>query len=120
MWRFTVRRLIGNLLVRIHHYLIRTIEKRLTARDLEELRVRQQSAQFLTELCFFIENQDRLVAEHRGKYLVLAGRSVMGAYSTPLEAFNAATKSHPIGTFMIQLAEPGRSAYSIEMLSHPK
>ncbi len=65
------------------------------------------------ELDFFIQNQGRLVAEHRGKVLVIAGQQVMGAYTSPTEALREGAKRYPVGEFLIQPCEPGPQAYTV-------
>jgi hypothetical protein len=70
------------------------------------------------ELQFFIANQDRLVANHRGKTLVLKGEEVVGVHDDPLEAYLAAVKRFERGTFMIQPCAEGVDAYSVTITSH--
>jgi hypothetical protein len=72
---------------------------------------------FNRELEYFIAHQDELVAEHRGKVLVLRGECVEGAYDSALEAYLAAQRRFPPGTFMIQPCEAGRGAYSLTLAS---
>jgi hypothetical protein len=72
---------------------------------------------FDRELRYFIDHQDELVAQFRGKTLVLRGESVDGAFASPLEAYLAAQKKYPAGTFMIQPCEPGPSAYTVTLSS---
>ena len=72
---------------------------------------------FEEELKYFISNQDDLVKKYRGKILVLKGKEVLGAYSSPMEAFVAAQKDHKLGTFMIQPCEPGPEAYTVTLAS---
>lgn len=73
---------------------------------------------FDRELQFFITNQDRLVAEHRGKTLVLKGEEVVGVHGSPLEAYLEAIKSHEPGSFMIQPCAEGSDAYTVTITSH--
>lgn len=72
---------------------------------------------FEEELKYFISNQDDLVKKYRGKILVLKGKEVLGAYSSPMEAFVGAQKDHKLGTFMIQPCEPGPEAYTVTLAS---
>ncbi len=73
---------------------------------------------FERELQFFIANQDRLVAEHRGKTLVLRGEEVVSAHDTALDAYLEATKQYEPGTFMIQPCTEGADAYTVTITSH--
>jgi hypothetical protein len=70
---------------------------------------------FKTELNYFINHQDELVRLYRDKFLVLKGEGVVGAYSSALEAYLEAQKSHPLGTFMIQQCTPGSEAYTVSV-----
>ena len=73
---------------------------------------------FDKELAFFIANQDALVAKYRGKALVIRAQEVVGAYDTALDAYMAAQRLYPAGTFMIQPCEPGPSAYTVTINSN--
>lgn len=73
---------------------------------------------FDRELQFFIANQDRLVAEHRGKTLVLRGEEVVSAHDNALEAYLEATEKYQPGTFMIQPCTEGADAYTVTITSH--
>ena len=64
------------------------------------------------ELAFFEQNQDRLVAEHSGKYVVISGEDVVGVYDSEIEAYTEAQKTHALGTFIIQRCVPGTEAYT--------
>lgn len=72
---------------------------------------------FREELNYFIEHQDELVAQHRGKVLILVGQHVVGVHDTVLEAYLEAGKTHEPGTFMIQQCEPGEQAYTATISS---
>ena len=73
---------------------------------------------FDRELQFFITNQDRLVADHRGKTLVLKGDQVVGVHDSPLEAYLEAIKRFEPGSFMIQPCAEGSDAYTVTITSH--
>jgi len=64
------------------------------------------------EFEFFKRNQDKLVAEHEGKYAVISGESVIGVYDSELEAYHDAQKEHVLGTFIIQHCVPGTEGYT--------
>jgi len=70
------------------------------------------------ELQFFIDNQDRLVKEYRGKTLVIRGQEVVGVYDSTLEAYTEAMKQYDPGTFMIQPCTEGSDAYTVTITSH--
>lgn len=72
---------------------------------------------FDVELDYFIQHQDELVQKHRGKFLVLKGREVVGVHQTALEAYLEASKKYELGSFMIQPCEPGPEAYTVTISS---
>jgi hypothetical protein len=74
-------------------------------------------AKFSEELDFFISNQEALVKEFQGKFLVLKGKKVLGVYPDALSACIEAQKEHPLGTFMIQPCMPGPEAYTVTITS---
>jgi hypothetical protein len=61
---------------------------------------------------FYLENQDALVKKYRGKFIVIKGRAVLGAYDNELQAVQETQKNHDLGTFLVQKVEPGESAYT--------
>jgi len=71
---------------------------------------------FTKELEFFINNQEQLVRQYKGKVLVIKDDTILGVYSTPLEAYLESQKTHELGTFMIQPCEPGPDAYSVTLI----
>jgi hypothetical protein len=64
------------------------------------------------EFQFFLKNQDELVEKYRGKFVVIKGGKVLGAYASELEAVEETSKSEPIGTFLVQKADPGSESYT--------
>lgn len=72
---------------------------------------------FDKELNYFKAHQDELVAQHKGKTLVIRGENIEGAYGSALEAYLEAQKRFPLGTFMIQPCEPGPQAYTVTISS---
>jgi hypothetical protein len=74
---------------------------------------------FEAELEYFIANQEELVSRYRGQSLVIRGSELVGVYSSPLDAYLAARRSYPAGTFMIQPCEPGPDAYTVTINAPP-
>ena len=70
---------------------------------------------FREELDYFVANQDALVKEHRGKFLVIKGKQVIGVHATALGAYLDAQRQHAVGSFMIQPCEPGPGAYTVTL-----
>jgi hypothetical protein len=54
------------------------------------------------EFQFYQDHQQELAEKYHGKFLVIRGQEVVGVYGSELEAYSAAKKSFPIGTFLIQ------------------
>jgi hypothetical protein len=72
---------------------------------------------FSEELDFFIAHQDELVKKHRGKFLALKGKEILGVFSTAMEAYIATQTTHKLGSFMIQPCEVGVDAYTVTIAS---
>jgi hypothetical protein len=64
------------------------------------------------EFDYFLEQQDELVKEHRGKFVVIKNQRVLGVYDSELEAVVETSKSEKLGTFLVQKCEPGESSFS--------
>lgn len=58
------------------------------------------------EFHFYLAHQDELVQQYEGKFLVIVGTDVLGAYNDELEAVKDSEKTHEFGTFLIQKCEP--------------
>lgn len=77
---------------------------------------RRRAAVFTTELQFFMDNQDRLVAEYgEGRTLVIKGEEVVSSHDTPLSAYLEASERFEPGTFMIQPCRHGPEAYTVTL-----
>ena len=72
---------------------------------------------FDEELEYFISNQEELVREHGGKFLIIKGKAIVGVHSSALKAYLAAIKSHEPGSFMVQRCIPGPGAYTVTIAS---
>ncbi len=64
------------------------------------------------EFAYFVEHQNELVSKYRGKFVVIKGVQVLGAYDTALEAVTETSRSNEIGTFLVQECNPGSEAYT--------
>jgi hypothetical protein len=64
------------------------------------------------EFEYFLKNQERLLAEYNGKFVVIKDQSVVGSYDDELAAVNEARKQFELGTFLVQKVEPGDKAYT--------
>ena len=64
------------------------------------------------EFKYFKDHQDELVKKFKGKYLVIVGQEVVGAYDTEIDAYVEAKKHYKPGSFLIQQCLPGESTYT--------
>jgi len=62
------------------------------------------------EFQFYLDHQDKLVAEYNGKFIVIKGQRVIGSYDDELSAIQISQESHEIGTFLVQHAISGEAA----------
>jgi hypothetical protein len=69
---------------------------------------------FMLENLFkwYIDNQNELVKQFSGKFLVIRDNAVAGAYDSDAEALLDAEKKYGLGTFIIQECTPGEDAYT--------
>lgn len=65
------------------------------------------------EFQFYLEHQDDLLPKYNGKYVMIVGNSVVGAFSTLGEAYYKGQAEYGLGNFLVQLCTPGDSAYTI-------
>ncbi len=60
----------------------------------------------------YLKNQDDLVKKYNGKYIVIKDLTVIGVYDDELEAVQETSKTHEMGTFLVQKCEPGTGSYT--------
>src|SRR5438552_18941402 len=56
------------------------------------------------EFAFFKAHQEEFATAHHGKYLLIHGEVVIGAFDSELEAYTEGKKQFQPGTFLIQQA----------------
>jgi hypothetical protein len=64
------------------------------------------------EFDYYLAHQDELVRKYNGKYVVIKGNDVLGAYDDQLKAISETQKRYELGTFLVQKVEPGSDAYT--------
>ena len=64
------------------------------------------------EFKFYLENQASIFAEYGGKYVVIVGDEVVGAYDSMADAYYDSAKKYEPGTFLIQKCTEGEEAYT--------
>lgn len=65
------------------------------------------------EFCFYRANQDALLKQYNGRFVVVVGNQVVGDYGSYLEAYVKTKKHHEPGTFLIQECTEGDRAYTV-------
>jgi hypothetical protein len=60
----------------------------------------------LKEYRWYQANQDELVKQYRGRYLVIFNQTVIGDYNSMGDAYRATIKTHPQDTFLVHLCVP--------------
>jgi hypothetical protein len=61
---------------------------------------------------YFVKNHAAIVAKYNGKYVVIHACKVIGAYDRESDAIKETTKTHALGTFLVQLCRPGTESYT--------
>ncbi|MBI4822646.1 MAG: hypothetical protein HY805_00220 [Nitrospirae bacterium] len=64
------------------------------------------------EFRFYLDNQAELVKKYNGKFVVIKDAQVIGAYDSEVEAVEKTSKTHALGTFLVQKCEPGTESYT--------
>lgn len=64
------------------------------------------------EFQYYLDNQKELVKKYNGKFIVIVGEAVFGAFDTRAEAIQEAIKEHKLGTFLVQQVEKGKDSYT--------
>lgn len=64
---------------------------------------------------WYLSNQDKLVEQYNGKYLVIKDNQVVDVYDDENTAYFEASNKYGLGNFILQLCTPGKDAYTIEM-----
>jgi len=54
------------------------------------------------EFKYFLDNKESLAQKYNGKFLVIKGENVIGAYDSEKDAYDNAIKNNELGTFLIQ------------------
>ena len=64
------------------------------------------------EFQYYLQNQDELVKQYLGKFLVIKDQQVAGVYDTKQKAYDDATEKFDLGTFLIQHCLPGAISHT--------
>ena len=61
---------------------------------------------------FYLANQDAMVEQYNGRFIVIKDDEVVGAYDSDLEAVTKTKKVHSLGTFLVQKVSAGEADYT--------
>ena len=64
------------------------------------------------EFKYYKDHQKEILKEHKDKYVVIVGETLIGSYGTMAEAFDTASKQFEPGTFFVKKCTQGDSAYT--------
>lgn len=64
------------------------------------------------EFNYYLSNQNELVKQYNGKFIVIKDQKIIGAYVSEIEAIETTSQKHELGTFLVQKCEPGTESYS--------
>lgn len=70
------------------------------------------AVQLEKEFEYYLENQEELVKEYNGRFIVIKDQEVIGVFDSEIEAVEETVKKHELGTFLVQLCEPGAESYT--------
>ena len=65
------------------------------------------------EFEYYLAHQAELVEKFDGKFVVIKGNEVLGAYDSEIEAIEETMKEHELGTFLVQKCEEGEESYTM-------
>lgn len=66
---------------------------------------------------WYLANQEKLVEQYNGKYLVIKDNAIVDAFDSEDEAFFNAEEKYGLGNFIVQLCTPGKEAYTVNIYS---
>ena len=64
------------------------------------------------EFQYYIDHQDELVQTYQGKFLLISGEEVKGAYDNETDAYLDGKKRFGLGNFLLQYCSPGKDSYT--------
>lgn len=70
------------------------------------------SSSLRKEFDYYLAHQSELVKQYSGRVLVIKNETVLGDYESEPEAIAEASKTHAVGTFLVQRCTPGNEAYT--------
>ena len=59
------------------------------------------------EFNYYQEHREELLRLYEGKFVVIRGNQLLGAYDSELDAIRETSATYPLGTFLVQKCEAG-------------
>lgn len=66
---------------------------------------------------YYLAHQDELVPLYNGKYIVMVGKKVRGAFDSFGEACAFGESNFELGKFLVQRCSPGNADYTVKFYS---
>lgn len=78
------------------------------------LHIHSMQGEFMlnNEFEYYLNNQSDLVKKYNGKIIVIIDNQVIGSYANEMDAIRETSKTHAMGTFLVQKCEPGKESYT--------
>lgn len=70
------------------------------------------------EFKYYLNHQEELVKLYNGKYIVIIGNEVIDKFDSASEAYIEVSKTHKVGTFLIQFCSSGNTSYTQTFHTH--
>jgi hypothetical protein len=64
------------------------------------------------EFKYYLDNQKELTKRYNNRFVVIKNNTVVGDYSTQLDAYKEAKENFELGTFLIQRVAEGDESYT--------
>ena len=64
------------------------------------------------EFKYYMDHQNELIKKYGGKFIVIQGCAVIGAYDSDLEAVEETSRKKESGTFLVQKCEAWKESYT--------
>ena len=70
------------------------------------------SANLQKEFEYFLAHQQELARQYSGKILVIKDQTVIGVFDSELEAIQETSKTHELGTFLVQKCDSTEESHT--------
>jgi len=64
------------------------------------------------EFDYFLANQQELARKYTGKILVIKDQKVIGVFDSELQAIEETSKTHELGTFLVQRCDSSEESHT--------